>query len=217
MLSKVTSPEKRRYHSPKRQAQAATTRREIIDAAGRLFAALGYGQTTMAAIADEAGVAVETIYAACGPKNQLLLSWVDEAVAGDDEAVAIIDRDWVQSLRDESDQKQQLRLLVHAVTEIAQRAAVALEVFRAAASADADIAQLWHEADQRRLQDQTELINIIANRGPLRHGLDASSAADVLWTLASPQTYLALVCERGWSNERFEQWLTDTLTYTLLA
>lgn len=212
----MTRAEKRRYHSPKRRAQAAATRREIIDAAGRLFAAHGYGQTTMAAIADEAGVAIETIYAACGPKHQLLLEWVDQAVAGDDRPVAVIDRDWVQSIRDQPDQKQQLRLLAHAVTEIAQRAAVALEVFRNAASGDADIARLWHHADQRRLQDQTELVHIIATGGPLRQGMDEQSGADVLWTITSPHTYLALVGERGWTNERFELWLADTLIHSLL-
>ena len=52
---------KRPYRSPRRREQAEETRRRILAAARRLFVARGYGGTTMETIADDAGVAVQTV------------------------------------------------------------------------------------------------------------------------------------------------------------
>ena len=100
-----------RYRSPLRQAQARATRQLIISTAGRLFADNGYGRTTMQAVAREAGVAVESVYALAG-KAKLLLLAVDHAVVGDDEPVPYLGRPDVARLAELTDQREQVvRLL----------------------------------------------------------------------------------------------------------
>ena len=68
-----------------RQVQAAETRIRIARAARRLFAAQGYGATSIDAIAKEAGVATRTVYSAFGTKREILSlicdRWLQEAGA----------------------------------------------------------------------------------------------------------------------------------------
>src|SRR5690242_12563627 len=101
---------KRRYHSTRRQAQASETRQQILAAARSLFITRGFAGTTMEAVAQEAGVAVETVYVAFGSKRTLLARLVDRAVGGDDEPIQILDRPAPQQVKAEPDQRQQLQL-----------------------------------------------------------------------------------------------------------
>ena len=76
---------KRSYSSAKRKAQARETRRSILDAAHELFVAGGYAATTIQAIAERAGVAVQTVYAGFGSKRELLRQLIETTITGDDE------------------------------------------------------------------------------------------------------------------------------------
>ena len=84
---------KRSYSSPKRQAQARETRRTILGAAHELFVAAGYAATTIQAIADEADVAVQTVYAVFGTKRELLRQLIEDTIKGDDEPEAVTGRE----------------------------------------------------------------------------------------------------------------------------
>src|SRR5918911_2787030 len=90
---------RRPYHSPQRQRQAQTTRRQIVDAAGRLFSRHGYFGTTMEAIAREAGVADPTVYAAFGSKRAILSALIDAAIFGPDPpGTPVSQRSWYPAL-----------------------------------------------------------------------------------------------------------------------
>ena len=78
--------------SPKRTEQAKATRRAILEAAQRLFLSNGYGTTSIRMIAEEAGVAVQTVYAVFGNKRQLVIELLENAVKGDDEPASVIER-----------------------------------------------------------------------------------------------------------------------------
>lgn len=56
----------------------------------------------------------------------------------------------------------------------------------------------------------------IAAHGPLSEGLSQDEAAAVVWTLTSPEVHLMLRDTWGWSRQRYEEWLRDTLTASLL-
>src|SRR2546423_13179759 len=101
---------KRRYVSPRRRDQAAATRREILEAAQRLFERQGYAATSMAAIAAEAGVALKTVYLAFETKSGLLRAVWHLLLRGDEEPVPIGERRWYRELLDEPDPERQLRL-----------------------------------------------------------------------------------------------------------
>ncbi|MBA2577261.1 MAG: helix-turn-helix transcriptional regulator, partial [Euzebyaceae bacterium] len=57
---------------PRRADKARATRRRIVDAAGDLLVQHGYAGTTLEAIAEQAGVAVQTVYFHFGNKRTVL-------------------------------------------------------------------------------------------------------------------------------------------------
>lgn len=215
-MSKPVKP-RRAYDSPRRRQQALVTRRAILDAARELFVERGYVTTTIDAIAARARVSPETVYATFKNKRSLLSQLLDVAIAGDDAPMPILERPWVKQLRDEADPQRRLEVLARNGRSILERSASMYEVLRGAAAADPEIASLWERAKAQRLAGQRELLRILTEHAPLRHGLQATTATDILFAIGSPETYRLLVVDRGWSADRFERWYADALTRLLLA
>jgi AcrR family transcriptional regulator len=207
---------KRRYNSTRRQAQAAETRRQIVEAARRLFAEHGYTGTTMEMLARQAGVAIETVYAIFGNKRAILSRLVDVSVGGDETPVALLDRPGPQATLHEPDQRRQVRLFAHDIREIMERMSPIFEMLRIAAKTEPDIAILLKRLLQERLEGMTFFIHAIRNNGPLRHGLDELSAAETAWAVSSAEMYRLLTIDRAWSGDQYEHWLGDTLITLLL-
>ena len=207
---------RRRYDSPRRREQARETRRVILDAASSLFVARGYGSTTIGAVAEEAGVAPETVYAAFRSKRSLLAELIDVSIAGDDAPVPILERPWVRQLWEEPDTRGRLRILARNARSMLERSTPILEVLRGAAAADPELAELWRRYKAQRFEGQRVLLGILTERSGLRDGLTAETALDVLFALGSPETYGLLVGDRGWSPARFEGWYEDALARLLL-
>ncbi|HEX9122496.1 MAG TPA: helix-turn-helix domain-containing protein [Actinomycetota bacterium] len=208
---------RRTYDSPRRREQARATRRALLDAARELFIEGGYVATTIEAIAARAGVSPETVYATFKSKRLLLSALIDVSMAGDDAPVPILERAWVEELRDELDPHRRLQVLAKNGRSILERVAPIYEVLRGAAAADPEIASLWELNKAQRFAGQSELVRILAARSSLRAGLTVRTAADILFAIGSPETYRLLVVDRGWSADRFERWYTDTLARLLLA
>jgi AcrR family transcriptional regulator len=206
---------RRAYHSPRRREQARSTRRRVLDAARDSFTQRGYVATTIEAIATRAEVSPETVYAVFGNKRSLLSELIDVSMAGDDAPVPILERAWVQGLRDEPDPRRRLRILARNGRLILERVAPIYEVLRGAASADPEIAALWELNKAQRFAGQSELARILA-RDTLGAGVTARVVADTLFAIGSPETYRLLVVDRGWSADRFERWYADTLARLLL-
>ncbi|MEZ5226267.1 MAG: helix-turn-helix domain-containing protein [Acidimicrobiales bacterium] len=207
---------RRSYDSSRRQARARATRRSILDAAARLFVDAGYGATTLQQIADEAGVAVQTIYATLGSKKAILEEVLDVSIAGDDAPVAVNDRDWMHDVFHHPDPHERLRAYAAAVTAIHQRAGSVFTVIRSAAAADPELAPLAATTEHRRRVGATNIIDALASITPLHPGLSVAEAIDVLWTLNSPEIHRHLVVDSGWAPDRFRTWLADTLIAALL-
>ena len=201
---------KRRYDSRRRQAQAAETRRSILDAAQRLFERDGYVATTMEATASEAAVALKTVYAAFTTKAGLLRALWDLRLKGDLDDTPVADRDWYRAALDEPNAVRQIGLIVRNSCVVKQRIGPLLRVIRSAAEVDADGAALWRLIQADFYENQRALIDALHSRSGLREGLDVATATDILWTLNHPDVWLLLVGERRWSPERFEEWFADT-------
>src|SRR6476659_4253714 len=105
----------------RRARQVAATRARIVDAAGRLFSERGYGATTIDAVAVEADVAVETVYARFKNKRNLLDAYLDMSIVGDAKPVALLDRPEVQAVRDAPDQWRQVQLLARMMRGVLER------------------------------------------------------------------------------------------------
>lgn len=209
--------ERRPYESPRRREQARATRMAIVDAARDLFIERGYAVTTIDQIAARAEVSPETVYAAFKNKRSILSRLIDVSIAGDDAPVPILERSWVQEMREEPDPRQRLRILAKNGRLMLERWTPIYEVLRGAAAADPEIASLWELNKRRRFEGQRALLRILTERSHLREGLSPTVATDVLFAMGSPETYRLLVTDRGWSADRFERWYFDALARLLLA
>jgi AcrR family transcriptional regulator len=187
------------------------------EAALRLFREQGYAATPMQAIADAAGVAVQTLYFTFGTKRALLSEIFDIAVAGDEQPIATLDRPHVQALLDNPDPVAQLRGQASITRVILERLAPALEVVRGAATADPDLAELWETSTKQRATVMERFIAALAAKTSLREGLDEATAVDIGLALQSPEMYEFLVGRRGWTPRQFEHWLADALISQLLG
>jgi AcrR family transcriptional regulator len=207
----------RPYSSPLRERQAANTRRAVIDAATELFLVQGYGATTIEQIAVRAGVSKPTVFSAVGNKQTLLRVVRDVAIAGDDEAIPVARRPMADRIRDEPHQRRAARLIAQHLTEVASRYAVIDQVIHAAAnSGEQEIREVWEETEQQKLIGARIQIRVLADKGPLRPGLDRDTAVDTMWLLMSPDNFYRLVHGRGWTKAKYQRWLGDTIERLLL-
>ena len=206
----------RPYDSPRRREQAAATRREILDAARRLFEQQGYAATTMAAVAAEARVALKTVYIAFETKSGLLRALWHLLLRGDEEDSPVGERDWYREVLEEPDPERQLRINARNSKTVKLRIAPLIEVIRNAASADPDIEVLWSRIQRDFYDNQRAIVERLHQRKALRRGLHVTLAADILWTLNHPNVWQLLVVERGWTPDRFEKWFADTAVAQLL-
>lgn len=168
-------------------------------------------------IAGTAGVSVDTVYKTFGSKIGLLKAVLDVAVGGDDAPVPLLDRAGPQALREETDQPTQVRMLAAAVTGQLERIRPLDDILRSAATVDQEAAELRQDIQvrQRRAAMRT-IVGWIAARGPLRDGLSVNRAAQVVWTLTSPEVHLLMRDTGGWSERSYRAWLEQVLTDAIL-
>jgi AcrR family transcriptional regulator len=206
----------RPYDSTRRRQQAGQTRAAVIAAGQRLFLERGYAQTTMAAVAAEAGVSVETVYKAFGNKPGLVKTLFDVAIVGDDEPIPLMERDFVMRNIAEPDPRQKLIAYGAHLAETLPRAGPVQLVVRDAAATDAGAAEVWNQLDADRLAGMTAFAGHLHQGGYLREGVSEEEARDVLWTHNSVEVWDLLVNRRGWTNERFGHWVGRQLIAALL-
>ena len=207
---------KRQYHSDRRQEQARETRARILTAALRLFSKHGYAGASIEAVAQEAGVAPLTVYTIFGNKRSILAGLISISVGGDDQPIPLLQRSGPQSVLQEKDPIRQINLFAADITGILDRVAPVFEIMRMAAKTEPEIAELLANILEERLRNLGVFVQHVSQNTNLRDGLDVSQATEIVWTVASPEVYQLLTRDRGWSKERFSQWLGDTLSRLLL-
>ena len=212
----MTQPVKRRYDTAGRRAAAARRRAAIIEAATQLFLSLGYQATTMAAVAREAGVSAETVYTVIGTKAELFRLLTEAAISGTDEPVPVLQRDYILALRAEPSGRGKLEIYAAAITRIQQRMAPLYRAVQQAAAAEPELAGVWQQLLDRRAANMPMLIEHLQSAGALRPGLSRQDAADTVWAVNSTEVYQLMTETRGWSPQRYQQWLTQTLGRLLL-
>jgi AcrR family transcriptional regulator len=200
-----------------RRDRALETRRKILRAASAEFCANGYFATPMTAIAERAGVAVQTVYFVFHTKAELLNAAFDVAVLGDGDPTPPEQSEWWRELTTAPDAHAALAAFVAGNAEILRRAAPLSEVVRAAAPSDPEAAHIHDHHERLRAEGYRRAIEHIAGRGALRPGVTAEQATDILLTLAGPATYLAFTRDREWSHPRFVAWAGAALAELLLA
>lgn len=216
-MSSGPAPPKRQYDARRRRERAAEERRatstRVLEAATRLFVAKGYTATTMADIAREAGVAMQSVYTAGRSKADLLSAAVERAVAGDDQEVMVHERPAVTLMAEEPDPIRQMQMTAAFVRDIQERSEPMQVAYREAAAVDVKVAAAVEAAHRRRRETVGFLIAAMpADR--LRH--PPEECADTVWAVASTETLRLLRTVLGWSWPEVEAWLARTFEDLLL-
>ncbi len=208
---------RRKYTSPVRQEQAKQTRTHILEAARRLFAERGYAGTSMQAIADQADVGMQTIYAIFKNKPRLLVALFNAVSAPPgEENTPVPERATPQAVARERDQRKQLREFAGVVADNLSGAAPVSEIMVDAARSEPEIQRVLQRLGTARLQHTMLFVEQLRANRPLRAGLEATRARDIVWTLSSPEVFLLLTRDRGWDKSSYEAWLADALVHALL-
>jgi AcrR family transcriptional regulator len=216
-VSDVNSSEQPRpYRSLVREEGARRTRRAIVVAAGQLFTQRGYGGTSLSDVAAAAGVARPTVTAAFGSKSALLREVLDEALAGDDEPVPVVDRPWFRPVMEAKTHADLLAAYAQVCTLIGARAARLFEVVRRAADASPDVADLWNRTQRNRRTGAGIVVRQLRSLGPPDGWPGEQKAVDVMWLFNDPAHYDTLVGQCGWHERQFTAWLTARLQDALL-
>jgi AcrR family transcriptional regulator len=208
---------KRSYSSGLRTAQARQTRRSVVSAASQLFVSAGYGATTIDAIADAAGVSRKTVFTAVGGKVELLKLALEWAVAGDDMPVAVADRRGMQAVLTEDDPTVLLTGWATITAEIDARAARLFQALEIAAGTDVEAQALAEQFEHQRLDGARRIVDRVEGLDALNPNLTRDEAVDLAWLSTDPTLYDRLVCARGWSRKRFEEWLSQYLIVELIG
>ena len=199
-----------------RRDRARATRHRIVDAAYRLFCQDGYPQTTMEAIATEAGVAVQTVYYVFRTKAALLREVIETAAAGQHDPPPVAQRPWTQQALASPDGRRALALAIEHGVDIYARVAPLGPAIRTAAATDPDIDAYWQGINETRRAGMDRLIASLAQHGQLRPGLDPRHATDILFVVCSHETFLGLTQGAGWTIPECKAWLYETLRHQLI-
>ena len=197
------------------QARTRLARRAVVDAARVLFLERGYAATTIEAISEHSDVPSATVYRLFSSKLGILKALLDTSIAGDDQPLAVQERPDVASLFTEPDPHKLLAGFAGVTTAINQRTNDVYRVLASAAGSDPAAAELLDEIRQQRDQGQGQIARSLARAHALKPGLRERDAADLIHALMSPEVYRLLVGDRGWTPERYQQWLATTLTQQL--
>ena len=213
----MTEPVKRDSPSKSGRGQARTrlARRAVVESARTLFLDRGYAATTIEAISEHSDVPSATVYRLFSSKLGILKAVLDTSIAGDDQPLAVQERTDVASLFTEPDPHKLLAGFAGITTAINQRTNDIYRVLVSAAGSDLAAAELLNEIRQERDRGQSRIARSLARAHALKPGLRERDAADVIHALMSPEVYLLLVGDRGWTLERYQQWLATTLTQQL--
>ena len=200
---------------PTRADRARQTRQRMLNSARELFLTDGYAATTMERIADDAGVAVQTLYYTFRTKGHLLREVVEVTAAGEQDAPRVPERAWVQEMLTARSAQRVLALAVEHGADIFVRAAPLWPIVAAAASDPVRRAVLarrcgrsarWAGADGRPAE----------RAGRATSGLDPARATDLVVVLFGHDVFTSLVTEAGWEVLEYKAWLFTALVQQLL-
>lgn len=214
-MGSVKGQPPRRYNSPHRRQQAQQNRRRVLQAARQRFLAQGYAATTIAEIATDAGVSMETVYKTFSSKAGVLKALFDVSVTGDDDPIPMAQRDVIQEVLDAPDATRKIAIYAKHLASTMPRSAPIQLLARDGAASSPDAATVWKQIRQETLTAMNMFAADLVTTGQLR--VSATVARDVLWTYHAPELYELLVLERGWSAARYGEFITCALTDALLV
>ena len=206
---------KRSYDASGRREQARARRLAVVLAARDLFERDGFRLTTIAAVAEHAGVAPISIYKGFGTKAALAKAVFDLVIAGDDEPVPIAERAGMQAVRDEPDVPKKIEMFVSGLAQRQARSAKVQILIRDGRHVDDSLAPIWAKLNEEGLLGMTMFGRHLLDTGRLRAGIELDEVRDVLWNYLAIDAYERLVLIQGWSQQRYADWLSHAIISAL--
>jgi AcrR family transcriptional regulator len=196
-----------------RKGKAAATRRRILAAAHELFTSAGYPGATMTAIAQSAGVAVQTVYFTFHTKAELLGEVFEAAVFGESGEPPHL-QDWYRDASESEDLDDALRIWADGVATIVARVAPLRPVFDGVGPAD-HVTALWERAERLREDGYGTFLDLLVDRYGLAPGADRDELVDVALVLLGPVGHRGFVEDRQWPVTAWVDLSTRTLRQRL--
>jgi AcrR family transcriptional regulator len=207
----LAKTKKRPYKSLVRQRQAGDTRVRIVEAARALLQREGYAGMTIEGIAQRAEVSAQSVYAIFKSKTGILIELLDQSTFGADYEEA------VRRALSASDPETRLRLAAPIARQIHDAQSATFDLLRGAGVVAPELAKLEQQREDLRYERQERMILSLRDAGRLQPGLDYATARDIFWMLTGRDVYRMLVRERGWSSQKYQDWLADSLVHCLLT
>lgn len=208
---------KRAYRSRRREEQAESTHNAVLDAAEHLFRENGWSATTIAAIAKEADVSPETIYARFGNKRTIVHQLVTRIMRGDQQETPMMQQEQRAKLLQMTNGRNIIDAFSDDISGLLTRAAPILAVVKSAAETDTEMAGLYADLHETRRRNLGKLITALERIGALRPGLDTEVAKDTLWSVVSPELWLLRIDQLRTTPDTNREWIRMTLQRLLLA
>ena len=190
-------------------------RQRIAEAACALFVNEGYVATTIADIAAQANVSVQTIYSAYTSKVGVLKAAHDYAIGGGD-VRPLLDREWAQSIEEMPSIEDAWRIVADQVAEATEMVSSIYFVIQSAA-ADPQVALLLEDLHEQRHQFSWALADRLLKLPGVRPEARQQRVADLLYACASVASFGPLVIECGWTFDEWRTWFVDLGSRTIIA
>ena len=207
----MAKTQKRSYKSLVRERQADDTRRRIVEATRKLLLSEGYAGMTIDAIARRAKVSAQSVFAIFKSKTGILIALLDQTAFGPEYEAA------VQKALGATEPETRLRLAAPIARQIHDAQSAAFDLLRGSGVVAPELAKLERQREDLRYERQQRMILSLRNARRLRPELTMKTARDIFWMLTGRDVYRMLVRERGWSSEKYQDWLADTLVRSLLT
>jgi AcrR family transcriptional regulator len=207
---RLAKTKKRPYQSRVRERQADDTRRRIVEATRQLLQTEGYDGMTIEAIARRAEVSAPSVYAIFKSKTGLFIALLNQCMFGADY------EEVVRQTLNATDPETRLRRAAAVSRQIRGTQSALFDLMRGAGVVAPELAKLEQEREHLRYEKEEGMINFLRDAGALRPGLSHKTARDIFWLLTGGDVYRMLVRERGWSPQKYQNWLADTLVRSLL-
>jgi len=206
----MSKTKKRPYRSESRNAQAAQTKKRILESAKNLFESEGFECATIEKIAQAANVAIPTVYSLFQSKRGVLRALMD-VVFPKDQFEALVEKS-----KEATTPEERLLYSAKIARQIYDAERTQMELFRGASVLSPEFKELEKEREMRRHERQEVTINAMAKENSLAQGMSVNRARDILWVFTGRDIYRMLVIEQGWTPEEYEKWLNQLLVNTLI-
>lgn len=201
---------KRAYSSSARTEAAEETRARILASAKDLFGQHGIDAVTIAQIADRSAVAGSTVYAVFKSKEGILRGLMEQSLFGGRFQSA------QQILAGIGDPVEAIALTAHVSRAIYESESSDLGLLRNVSGFSPALRKIEEEFERTRFEMQEDRLRQLFEAGTAKRHISFDEARRIMWMYTSRDVYRMLVIEGGWTPDRYQQWLSQTLVSALV-